>query len=207
MDGWERVQVEAVEGSSGHDVRLTFLGQTPYDRVEGSAHLEMSARSKEGQYVIQSGSGSESIDLPQMSSSVGGSHRVDGRVRTAATPALSEVSSRNPICDEQLLVRVAPLDVAARVMGASSATREDVTVPAGTFTGAVVFSVTAEYFDTPGVVSVFFKDPCARHPWGPVKIWMHDQVPATGVVKMVFPGGATLELLDFGRGGETQSPR
>jgi hypothetical protein len=207
MDGWERLLVEAVEGPGGHNVRLTFLGQTPSDRVEGSAHVEMSARNKAGRYVIQSGSGSENVDLPQMNSSVGGSHRVDGQARTAVTPALSEVSSQNPICDEQLLVRVAPLDLGARLMGASSATREDVTVPAGTFTGAVVFSVTAEYFDTPGVLSFFFKDPCARHPWGPVKIWMHDQVPATGVVKMVFPGGATLELLDFGRGGETQGPR
>ena len=55
-----------------------------------------------------------------------------------------------------------------------------------------------EYFEIPWLLKVIFGTDPAHHPLGPVKIWIHPAVPATGVVKMEFPSGSTLELLDFG---------
>jgi len=99
--------------------------------------------------------------------------------------------------DEQLLVRMASVDLGERMSGDPSGVRQDVAVPAGTFEKCVRFAVTAEYFERPWLLEAFASD-TAHHPVGPVMIWIHPGVPATGIVKVEFPSGATLELLDFG---------
>jgi len=113
--------------------------------------------------------------------------------RRAVTPGLVETDYHY---DEQLLVRMASVSLGTRLWADPSAPREDVAVSAGVFEKCVRFSVTAEYFELPWLLEAFASD-TAHHPMGPVTIWIHPGVPATGIVKMEFPNGATLELLDF----------
>lgn len=197
MDGWERVEVASVGGAG---VRLRFLAQTPSDRIEAKLVVDPSSHNQRGHYLIGDTGPrlKKEAPLPEMGSGISGRHHnlPEGPgSRWAVTPGLAELDHR---CDEQLLVRVAALDLGMGVASDPSSRREDAAVPAGTFEKCVRFTVTAEYFETPWLLQFLFGNDPAHHPVGPVRIWIHPAVPATGVVKMEFPGGPTLELLDFG---------
>jgi hypothetical protein len=196
MEGWERVEVASLTGAG---VRLRFLAQTPSDRIKASVVVDISSHHQRGHFLVWGPSPApQEAPLPEMGSGISGWHHnipAGPSRRWAVTPGLAETDYR---CDEQLLVRVAALDLGTGVTSDPSAHREDVAVPAGSFEKCVRFSVTAEYFETPLLLQVLFGSDPAHHPVGPVKIWIHPAVPATGVVKMEFPNGSTLELLDFG---------
>jgi hypothetical protein len=206
MEGWERLDV--VKGPDGDGFQVAFRAQTPFDCVAAGATLATTGQNERGQFVIQTtGKKPQKVFFPRMGSWVSGRHQQMSedisRRRHAVTPALIETEH---YYDEQLLVRVAPLVLGSRLRADPTAPREDVAVPAGKFLGAVAFTITAEYFERPWLLELFASD-TAHSPLGPVKIWIHDQVPATGVVKMEFPSGAVLELLDFGREGEKDHAR
>jgi hypothetical protein len=196
MDGWERVDVADVGKA---DIRLRFLAQTPSDQIEASAVVDTSRHHQRGHFLVEGpGPTPREAPLPEMGSGIRGWHHnlSEGPSRRrAVTPGLAETDYH---CDEQLLVRVAALDLGTEVTSDPFALREDVAVPAGSFEKCVRFTVTAEYFDTPWLLQALFGPEPAHHPVGPVKIWIHPAVPATGVVKIEFPSGPTLELLDFG---------
>jgi hypothetical protein len=199
MEGWERVTFTGVQ-PDGERLELSFLGQTPSDQVEVTAVLNPTHPNPKGEYLVQTpGKSDAKVAFPQTESWVRGYHGYvpgDWARRRPDTPGLVDTHS---YYDEQLLVRVAPLCLGAAMMSDPSWPRDDITVPAGDFAGAVVFSVTAQYFKSKLPLLLEFIAPEPTHyPYGPVKIWIHPAVPGTHMVKMEFPDGASLQLLDFG---------
>ena len=195
MEGWERVDVVKVQESVA---KFRILAQTPSDQIEAGIRIDSASRNERGHYLVRiSEAPAQEVSLPHMSSWVRGWHHnlPEGPSRRrAVTPGLVEIDYHY---DEQLLVRMASADLGTRMTAEPSALRQDIDVPAGTFEKCVRFSVTAEYFERPWLLEAFATD-TAHHPVGPVKIWIHSGVPATGIVRMEFPSGATLELVDFG---------
>ena len=87
-----------------------------------------------------------------------------------------------------LFIRFVGVEVLKRFSADPNIPRVDVTVPAGTFHGAIQAT-----FEPPlGVKIVNLK--------GPTTLWLHPAVPIDGIVKADVPGGANthLELVDFG---------
>src|SRR5262249_49098997 len=146
--------------------------------------IDPASRNERGRFLVQvSEAAPQEAPLPHMSSWLRGWHHnlPEGPSRRrAATPGLVEIDAHY---DEQLLLRMASVDLGARMIAEPSASREDVAVPSGKFEKCVRFSVTAEYFKLPWLLEVFASD-TAHHPVGPVEIWLHPGVPATGIVKM-----------------------